>query len=404
MEIIAYAIPAFMVCIAVEALVAWRRGVAAYRVEDALSDLACGVGNQVIELGLKLVTLSIYVWVYEYARVWSFEPTSIAMWLLAMVGYDFCYYWWHRSSHVSNVLWAVHSAHHQSEDYNLAVALRQPFLQAITLLPFFLPLAVLGVSPFAYVVTGAVSLLYQFWIHTRLIGSLGPLESVLNTPSHHRVHHAVNPEYLDRNHGAILILWDRLFGTFEREVATPVYGTTTPLASWDPVWGNLQHFGRIRRLVGACTGVRQRLYAFVAHPAWTPNPAQVAVVPADLGRTKYDAVMSPRLRVYVLAQVTLLSSGLFWVLLTREDLAPTSLAAIGAVMFAGVWGCGVLLEQRRWMGGVECARIVISTVTLVWLGGDAWARAPETWAAGLALAGWSVYATRRPPASRDGDQ
>ena len=147
-----------------------------------------------------------------------------------------------------NMFWAVHAVHHQSEDLNLAVALRQPAFEALTIIPFHLPLALIGVDPAVYVACYAIDLIYQFWIHTELVGKLGRLEKLLNTPSCHRVHHGINPKYLDKNFGGILVIWDRLFGTYQPEEELAVYGVTHALASYNPLWANLAPFRDIAAL------------------------------------------------------------------------------------------------------------------------------------------------------------
>ena len=193
-------------------------------------------------------------------------------WVIGLLGYDFIYYWWHRLSHEINVLWAAHIVHHQSEEYNLAVALRQAWFTPLTGVPFYSVLAFLGVPPTVFFVSAAVSLLGQFWIHTELIPKLGPLEWFLNTPSHHRVHHATNPEYLDRNYGAILIVWDRLFGTFVSEQEPCVYGITKPFGSFNAIWANFHYFDEIAKLARSCTSWRDRSLAFFRRPGWIRRP------------------------------------------------------------------------------------------------------------------------------------
>ena len=213
---IAFAVPFFFVLIAIELAVARARLRAVYRLADALGDLGCGMIQQVSPVFLAASVLAGYTFVYERLRVVTWSAPAAA-WVVAFVGVDFLYYWWHRSSHEVNVLWAAHVVHHQSEDYNLAVALRQAVLTSYTAQLFYVPLAFLGVPPLVFASVNAISTLYQFWIHTELVGKLGWMEELFNTPSHHRVHHAINPQYLDKNHGAIFIVWDRLFGTFARE-------------------------------------------------------------------------------------------------------------------------------------------------------------------------------------------
>ncbi len=212
-SLILFAVPAFFALIGVELWLCRRRGRPDYRFSDALANLSCGVGQQVI-VSVVSGGVLVYLFLFERAALARLPEGALWSWAACFVAVDFCYYWAHRASHQVNFMWAAHAIHHQSEDYNLSVALRQSWLQRALYWPFFWPLAVLGFPPGMVVTTYTLNILYQFWIHTQLVGRLGPLEWVLNTPSHHRVHHGVDSAYLDRNHGGVLIVWDRLFGTF----------------------------------------------------------------------------------------------------------------------------------------------------------------------------------------------
>ena len=203
----ALAVPIFLGATLLEAWIARKRRQDLYAFGTALSDLACGTVFQAGELVLKLGFVAAYVWLFEHARLVTWDESGPWPWVLGIVGVDFLFYWWHRVSHVVNVLWAVHGVHHQSEDYNLAVALRQPLFEPVTWFVFYAPLALLGVSPVVYLAAYGINRFYQFWIHTQVVDK-GPgwVEWLLNTPSHHRVHHGVNEQYLDKNYGAVLIL------------------------------------------------------------------------------------------------------------------------------------------------------------------------------------------------------
>ena len=201
-----------------------------------------------VGLFLKGLLFAGYLGTYGYATRAGINLVDVqsysagGKWLAAIVlflGVDCAYYWFHRIAHEYNAPWAGHVVHHSSEDYNLAVALRQGTFQGVFSWVFYLPLALLGYPPAWFAAMSSFDTLYQFWIHTRLIGKLGPLEWVLNTPSHHRVHHGRNPKYLDKNYAGTLIIWDRMFGTFQAEEEEPVYGLTKPLNSWNPLWANL---------------------------------------------------------------------------------------------------------------------------------------------------------------------
>ncbi|MDX2008537.1 MAG: sterol desaturase family protein, partial [Myxococcaceae bacterium] len=199
-NLIALAIPLFFVGIGLELAVARRRGLSVYRLGDAISDMGCGVVQQLVSNLLGgWVLLAAYDALFAHRLVEL--PTAWLPWVAALLGVEFAYYWWHRLSHEVNLLWAAHVVHHHSEDYNLAVALRQSVTTWITTMPFYLPLALLGVPTLPFAVMLGLSTLYQFWIHTELVPPLGWLEKWLNTPALHRVHHAINPQYLDKNHG-----------------------------------------------------------------------------------------------------------------------------------------------------------------------------------------------------------
>ena len=371
MQLIAWSIPAFIAFMLLEAWLARRRGLRLYRLPVAISDLSCGITSQLFNLATFGATLAIYVWVYQ-ARLFEMDARSAWVWLFAMLGVDLLYYFWHRASHEVNILWAAHIVHHHSEDYNLAVALRQAFLTGFTSLPFFLPLALLGVPPLVYAAAKALNTLYQFWIHTELVGHLGPVERVLNTPSHHRVHHAINPHYLDRNYAGILITWDRIFGTFEPERERPVYGTTKPLRSLNPLWANFHYFGEIAGLVAAAPRWRDRLYALFAHPGWRPGAASTPL-DHDLGpdalrlraSQRYDAPARRGLGLYITAQTILAVPATMLLLIYGPSLsAPQVLAGVGLVSASAVVWAG-LFERRRWAWPVELLRVAAS-VLLLW--------------------------------------
>ncbi len=233
--IVYVAVPLFLLLMGVEIWRAARvRGrIRGYEWRDSLASLSMGVGNVIISLGTKVVTLALYTALYQF-RLFDIGYVWWA-WPLAILGDDFCYYWFHRASHEVRFLWAAHENHHSSRHYNLSTALRQSWTTPFTGPLFWAPLALLGVEPLMILTAQGISLVYQFWIHTELIDRLGPFEAIFNTPSHHRVHHGRNVRYLDRNHGGILIVWDRLFGTFEPESEPVDYGLTKNIHTFNPL-------------------------------------------------------------------------------------------------------------------------------------------------------------------------
>src|SRR5512145_1266345 len=268
---IALATPVFFLLIALELWVARRRGLAgAYRLNDAVNSLSLSVMSQVVNLFVRVLTIGVYAWVFQHVALGTWPLDAWWAWLLAIVFYDFCYYWNHRLGHESAVFWAAHVVHHQSQCYNLSTALRQTSSGALLGWIFYLPMAVAGVPPEMFAVAAIVDLLYQYWIHTELVGKLGPFDRWFASPSNHRVHHAVNDRYVDRNYGGILMVWDRMFGTYEPEDdAEPcVYGTRAPLRSWNPLWANLQVYASLARDSWHASSWADKLRVWFKPPGW----------------------------------------------------------------------------------------------------------------------------------------
>jgi sterol desaturase/sphingolipid hydroxylase (fatty acid hydroxylase superfamily) len=262
------AVPWFFGSIALEALIARRRDVKVYERKDTWANLAMGAGNRVLEAGWVLAEVAALTWLHDRA-LWDLG-SGWATWVVAMVGVDLLYYWYHRSHHEVRLLWAVHVVHHSSRRYNLAVALRQPWL-VVTFTPFLAPLALLGVPVEVIGVCFAVNLLYQFWIHTELIDRLPRwFEATCNTPSHHRVHHGKNPQYLDRNYAGILVVWDRLFGTFEPEREPVVFGLTKDITTYNPLRIATHELVAIGRAVKAAPDAATRVGHVLRGPGWAP--------------------------------------------------------------------------------------------------------------------------------------
>jgi len=270
-----WAFPFFLISIVAEAAAlrraqqAGRSDVRGYTTPDTAASLTMGAGNVLISLGVQALTLGTYGWLYQHRLLEI--GTGPGAWVALFFLEDLIYYWWHRASHEVRFLWAAHENHHSSEHYNLSTALRQSWTTPFTVPLFYWVLPFLGFHPLMVLAQVSLSLVYQFWIHTELIGRLGPLEEVLNTPSHHRVHHGANVEYLDRNHGGILIIWDRLFGTFARESEPVRYGLTTNIHTFNPVRIAFHEWGAMIRDVLQPGPLRTRLAYVLAPPGWSPD-------------------------------------------------------------------------------------------------------------------------------------
>src|SRR3954468_23404231 len=363
---IALAIPFFFALIGLELWLARRRGVALYRFPDVVTNLSCGMTQQIFLVFAVAALTGGYAFLYRH-RLFTFAGGSIWPWALAFVAVDFAYYWWHRLSHRVNLLWAVHAVHHQSEDYNLAVALRQAVLSAWTIWPLHLPLALFGIPPLTFLVVDSLSTLYQFWIHTELVGKLGWFEWLFNTPSQHRVHHAVNPRYLDKNYAATLCVWDRLFGTFEPEREEPVYGLVKPLRSFNPIRAQLQPFADLAKLVHRSRG-GDRLRALLKNPAWRSDGA---IEPREVSRAamrKYDPAPSRGVIAYLAANLLLAVIGTTALLFTQFTLDLPRQAALASLLLLTLLSFGGLLERRRWAFPVELGRLgLVAATAIFWL-------------------------------------
>ena len=275
MNAVLWSVPIYLMCIAVEAVllpraIAAGRDALGYEGRDTLANIAMGVGSLVIGVIYTVVSFALAEYLFRY-RLFDLGTGGVA-WVVAMIGWDFLYYWTHRWEHEVRFFWAGHVNHHSSERYNLSTALRQPWTPFLTVVTFP-TLALLGVAPWMIFTAGGLNLAYQFWIHTEAIDRLPDwFEAVMNTPSHHRVHHGSNHQYLDRNHGGIVIIWDRMFGTFERESERVRYGLTKDIASFNLGVIAFHEYRDIARDVAAAERWSDRVGYVMQGPGWAPAP------------------------------------------------------------------------------------------------------------------------------------
>jgi sterol desaturase/sphingolipid hydroxylase (fatty acid hydroxylase superfamily) len=359
MNLVVLSIPIFFALIGLE--VAWDqwRGRGLYRLGDSLANIGCGIMDQSSGLFLKVLTVGAYTAVFFSFTAW--RPWELsghwAVWVAAFVLADFAYYWAHRLSHEVNILWIGHQVHHQSEDYNLGVALRQSVLQKVLLMWVYWPLAIIGFPPEMFLTSMAINLLYQFWIHTELIDRLGPLEWVLNTPSHHRVHHGRNPEYIDRNHAGVFIVWDRMFGTFQQELIKPTYGVTRPTESFNPVQAQWKPVVDLWMDVRSISGWRDRLRFLLAPPGWYPESAGgIQAAPAIVRpQFKFDPRPTPRLVVMLMGRWLMILVVSLLVLGAEDAITSIGLAAILVWVMAALAAVGEL-----WSNASDRMRLVFA--------------------------------------------
>lgn len=358
---IALSIPIFFVLIGIELAYTFYKKLNYYRLNDSISNLNQGVGSQVVGLFMKAVTFIGYLYIFEHLRFFTL-PNTIWIWLILFFGVDFFYYWFHRMSHQINALWAAHIVHHQSEEYNLTVALRQSWFQGGFSWAFYLPLAFVGFDPIMFLTVSSFNTLYQFWIHTRTIKSMGFLEYVLNTPSHHRVHHGSNPKYIDKNHAGTLIIWDRMFGTFQKEEEEVYYGITSPLASWNPVWANFHYWQELVTTAKSADGITEKIKVFVKPPGWFPEKLggfQSAPEIDVVNYKKYHIDITLPIQIYAfLLFLSTLLVGSFQLFHFNQFTAITNILLACFTIFS-MLTCGALLEKRKWFLGTEVLRLVL---------------------------------------------
>ena len=361
MKLIVASIPLFFILIGIEIVAARVLERRVYRFADSFADLGCGMVEQLLGVLAKGSLFAVYLLLYAKARLFELPDTWLVF-TLCFLGVDFLYYWFHRMSHEVGAFWAAHSVHHQSEEYNLSVALRQGAFQGFFSWVFYLPLAVLGFAPATFLTCSALNTLYQFWIHTRLIGRLGPLEWILNTPSHHRVHHGRNPRYIDRNHAGSLIIWDRMFGTFVPETEEPVYGVVKPLRSTNPLWANIAGWADLWSVATRARFFRDRLRPFVAAPGWRPADLGGPVVPPEVSRPQdepKDPPTPPELAAYVFVNFVLLLIVTAAALGRASAIGTATFAALAFAVAASLAVLSSLLDRRPWARSAEAGRVLV---------------------------------------------
>jgi sterol desaturase/sphingolipid hydroxylase (fatty acid hydroxylase superfamily) len=351
-RIIVYALPVFFVLMACEFAYGLATRNNTYRFSDTLSSLSQGLLSQVVAGVTQLFQIGLYTLAFRHVALLAHSPIWHAWygWLIAIVLFDFCDYWLHRMGHESAVMWAAHAVHHQSQHFNLSTALRQESTVALLGWPFYLPMALLGVAPEQFALAGLIVLLYQFWIHTEHIGKLGWFDRVFSSPSNHRVHHAVNDQYLDKNYGGMLVIWDRLFGTFAEEREPCIYGTRTQLRNWNPLWAVAVGYNDIAKLARRTRRWTDKLRLLFKPPGWLPDDlkAQASATPYDLqaAARRYDPPLSRASRWFAVAQFLQLMAATGGYLWFADDLSYGPTLLVTAPIAAQLWSLGMLLEGR----------------------------------------------------------
>ncbi len=362
MDYIVLSIPIFFILIGVELLVSKMQKSNLYRFNDAITNISCGIVQQVTGVFTKTMLVVGYLYIYQHWRLFELEENWVT-WIALFLGIDFFYYWFHRMAHEISLFWGTHIVHHQSEDYNLSVALRQSSLQGFVSMIFYLPLALIGFNPISFVAINAFQTLYQFWIHTETIRKLPAwFEYIFNTPSHHRVHHGKNPKYIDKNHGGTLIIFDRLFGTFQAEEEEVVYGVTKPLASWNPIWANLDWYADLWRDLKRPMSWVDRLYLLFAKPGWLPDHLGGYRSPPEIdddSRHRFDIELPHGLNYYVLIQYLVVLGLTSAFLFNIDHFSYGQQIVMACLILFSVTNLGGLFELKPWSQKLEFLRWLI---------------------------------------------
>jgi sterol desaturase/sphingolipid hydroxylase (fatty acid hydroxylase superfamily)/uncharacterized membrane protein YhhN len=416
-RVIVLATPVFLALIALEWWWGRRRGRDTYSLADAVNSVGLGIMSQYTAVFTRVLRVTIYAIAAsslslvppEAARAFWTGPLG---WVLALLFYDFCYYWQHRISHERTLFWGAHVVHHQSRHYNLSTALRQTSTGAFLGWIFYLPMALAGVPPAVFGIVALVDLLYQFWVHTEHVGRLGWFDRVFVSPSNHRVHHAIQDGYLDRNYGGILVVWDRLFGTFVDESEPCTYGTRKPLDSWDPVWANLEVYAGMAHDAWHARRWRDKAAVLVARTGWRPPDVaarfpQRTLDPATPGG--FEVAVSPVARALG-AAAFLVALGAATPFLWHAQEASAAIDIVGAAgLTALLWLAGALLQRRlpALLGASGLAAVgatVGAAMASAGAGGFDWmllGRVCKPLVMGLALA-WAVARLREAGPGRRG--
>ncbi len=353
----AWAIPLFLLLMGIEYGVARKKGWGYFSFSTSISNLNVGVAERLLDT----FTIGIFYFVYDYLHrhfaIFNIQ-SSVLLWIALLILTDFIWYWYHRLAHEVNILWGAHVVHHQSEDFNYTVSARITVFQAVARMMFWSVLPVIGFPPAMIISVQLVHGLYPFFIHTRTIGKLGVLEYIFVTPSHHRVHHACNEKYLDKNYGDVLIIWDKLFGTFVTEEEEPEYGLTKPLDSHSFLWQHFHFLLEIAYAFRQAKGLKQKWLVVFGKPDHI-NPGIREVLEEKFLFRNPTGTTTRRLHNYVVAQMAMTLTALFFFLLLEKYIPLFVQACFTVFIFLTLINSGAILEQRQWVFYLEYARLLV---------------------------------------------
>jgi alkylglycerol monooxygenase len=357
------AIPFFFLFIGIEVLVNFIKKKKYYSFKDSVNDLSCGITQQIVGV---FINLTLYIFLYNNFHLFNIPLDSTIAWILCFIGVDIGYYWYHRMSHEVSIIWGSHVAHHQSEEYNLTVALRQGAFEQYFSAWFYLPLALLGFPPVMFFANHQFNSIYQFFVHTRLINKLGPIELIFTTPSHHRVHHGKNPIYIDRNYSGVFIIWDRLFGSFQKEEEEVVYGTVKPLKSWNPIWANFENWVNLAKIFYRTQGLSNKFKLLIMNPGWQPGEQKFNIPDVNaVTYEKYKTEIPQGLNIYAFIQFLTGLGITLTFLKIHPQLTLGNNFIIALISLISLLNVGAVFEAKKWVLPLEIGKyLLISSFVL----------------------------------------
>ncbi|NKI28054.1 sterol desaturase family protein [Arenibacter sp. 6A1] len=369
-----YAIPFFVLLLSIEIGYGFFVKNQKHRLMDSVSSISAGLTNIIKDsLGLAVIVIS-YPFLESHVALISLEATWL-VWGIAFLTLDFAGYWNHRLSHRVNIFWNQHVIHHSSEEFNLACALRQPVSNLIGYFSLFLlPAAVLGVPSVVIAVLAPIHLFAQFWYHTQHIGKMGWVEYVLVTPSQHRVHHAINPEYIDKNLGQILCIWDRMFGTFQEELkeVPPQYGVLKPVATWNPFLINFQHFWLLLQDAWRTRKIWDKCRIWFMPTGWRPLDVQekfpVTIINDVYRFNKYQPMASNLLKGYAVFQLSVVLLLMMFMFFNYSEIGFNRLLLYGGFLFLSIYGYSALMDREKYAVGLEIFRAALGIMLILFSG------------------------------------
>ena len=370
-----YAIPFFIVLLMLEILYGHFVKNQKHKVLDTVSSISSGLTNIVKDsLGLGVIIIS-YPYLLEHMAVTEIKATWL-VWVFAFVAIDFAGYWNHRLSHHINFFWNQHVIHHSSEEFNLACALRQSISNLLGYFPLFLiPAALLGVPQEVIAILAPIHLFAQFWYHTQHIGKMGWLEYIIITPSQHRVHHAINPEYIDKNLGQILCVWDHLFGTYQEELkeVPPQYGVLKPAHTWNPILINFQHLWRLILDAWRTQNYWDKIRIWFMRTGWRPEDVKkkypYEVIQNVYKFERYDTPASGLLKGYAIFQMVFTLGMLLFMFYNYSEIGFQGLLLFGAYVYLGIFGYTTLMDRKTYAFIIEVVRS-LAGIAFIYFTGD----------------------------------